>query len=85
MNPESRKQWQLAHPGTELPTWDQLAQILNTSSRALELSNSKQVSQQAGNQNVREKQAHVYTASVSCIDGYNEEQKLHECLKFKTQ
>ena len=84
MDPESCKQWQLAHPGTELLTWDQLAQFLNTRSRALESSGSKPVSQQAGNQNVRERQAQVYTASVSCIDGCNEEHKLHECQKFKT-
>ena len=63
-DPESRKKWQPAHPGTELLTWDQLAQFLNTRSRALESSGSKPISQQAGNQNVRERQTQVYTASV---------------------
>ena len=84
MDPESRKQWQLAHPGTELLTWNQLAEFLNTRSRALESSNSKPIPQQANNQNARERHSHVYTASVSCVDGCNEEHKLHECLKFKT-
>ena len=84
MDPESRKQWQLAHLGTELLTWVQLAQFLNTRSRALESSGLKPVSLKAGNQIVRDRQAQVYTASVSCIDGCNEEHKLQECQKFKT-
>ena len=33
---ESRKQWQLDHPGTDLLTWAELAKFLDTRSRALE-------------------------------------------------
>ena len=41
MDPESRKQWQLDHPGTELLTWKQLSKFLDTRSRALEIGGSK--------------------------------------------
>ena len=83
MDTESRKQWQLAHPGTDLLTWNELAEFLNTRSRALESSGAKPTLSPMKNQPFREKRAQVYSASVTCIDGCNEEHRLHECPKFK--
>ena len=41
MDQESRKQWQLAHPSTDIKTWDDLSKFLHTRSRALETGSLK--------------------------------------------
>ena len=41
MDSESRKQWQLDNPGTDIPSWKQLGEFLDTCSHALESGNAK--------------------------------------------
>ena len=42
---ESKKQWQLAHPGTDRLQWQDLVKFLDSRSRSLELGNVKEHSQ----------------------------------------
>ena len=83
MDPESRKQWDLDNPGTELLTWKQLSKFLDTKSRALETSGTNMVSITNQSQPPREKRAQVYTASTVCSQNCTEEHKLHACPQFK--
>ena len=83
MDPESRKQWELDNPGTELLTWKQLSKFLDTRSRALETSGTKMVSITNQSQPPREKRVQVYTASTVCSQNCTEEHKLHACPQFK--
>ena len=41
MDPESRKQWQLDNPGTDVLSWEVLSEFLDTRSRALESGGTK--------------------------------------------
>ena len=83
MDVESRKQWELVNPGTELLTWEKLSKFLDTRSRALETSAVKAVPHASQPQQLREKRAQVYAASALCDQDCSEEHKLHACPQFK--
>ena len=83
MDAESRKQWELDNPGTEILSWEKLAKFLDTRSRALEISGTKITPQTNQSQQPRERKAQVYTISTSCSQQCSEEHKLHACPQFK--
>ena len=81
MDSESKKQWQLAHPGTKLVTWKELSDFLDTRSRALEVTCTRPAQQTTTPPQQFEKRVQSY--SVSCSDRCNEKHKLHLCPEFK--
>ena len=83
MDSESRKQWELDNPGTELLSWEKLSKFLDTRSRALETSGVKVSPHVNQSQPPREKRAQVYAASAMCNQRCSEDHKLHACPEFK--
>ena len=67
MDPESRKQWQLDHSGTDLLTWKQLAKFLDTRSRALEIGGSKPSGQVNATQNAQRPDKRNQSFSISSL------------------
>ena len=83
MDQESRKQWQLAHPGTNIKTWDDLSKFLDTRSRALETGSLKVSSPENAKAQSSEKQAQVYHMSAACSEICGDPHNLHACPEFK--
>ena len=83
MDIESRKQWQLDHPGTDLLTWAELAKFLDTRSRALETGSivHKSIPNSTNQPPWKEKRIQSYSV-VTCSD-CDPEHKLHACPEFK--
>ena len=85
MDPESRKQWQLDHPGTDLLTWKQLSKFLDTRSRALEIGGSKLSGQVNATQNPQRPDERIQSYSVSSpsCENCSEDHKLNSCPQFR--
>ena len=81
MDSESKKQWQLAYPGTKLVTWKELSNFLDTRSRALEVTCTRPAQQTTTPPQQFEKRVQSY--SVSCSDRCNGKHKLHLCPEFE--
>ena len=84
---ESEKQWQLAHPGTDLLQWQDLVKFLDSRSRALELGNVKECSQaQTSNINnsKQDRRIQSYSTVSVCNESCSEPHKIHACPNFKS-
>ena len=83
MDSESRKQWQLDHPGTDLLTWAELAKFLDTRSRAFETSPvvNRSIPNPTNQPPWKEKRIQSYSV-VTCPD-CESEHKLHVCPEFE--
>ena len=83
---ESKKQWQLAPPGTDLLQWQDLVKILDSRSRALELGNVKDYSQaQTSNTNNTKQDRRIQSYSIVsvCNETWSEPHKFHASPNFK--
>ena len=83
---ESKKQWQLAPPGTDLLQWQDLVKILDSRSRALELGNVKDYSQaQTSNTNNTKQDRRIQSYSIVsvCNETCSEPHKFHASPNFK--
>ena len=85
MDPESRKQWQLDNPGTDLRTWKQFSKFLDTRSCALEIGGSKPSGQVNATQNPQRPDMRIQSYSVSSpsCEFCSEVHKLNSCPQFK--
>ena len=83
MDQESRKQWQLAHPGTYIKTWDDLSKFLDTRCCALETGSLKVGPPENAKAQSSEKRAQVYHMSAACSEICGDPHKLHACPEFK--
>ena len=84
---ESKKQWQLAHPGTDLLQWQDLVKFVDSRSRALELGNVKECSQaQPSNTNNsrQDRRIQSYSTVSVCNESCSEPHKIHACPNFKS-
>ncbi len=84
MDPESRKQWQLDNPGSELLKWEQLANFPDTRSRALECGGASKMApaeKNAKQGGVRAIQG--FQTAVVCSDSCSENHRLHACPQFR--
>ena len=84
LDSESRKQWQLANPGTHLLKWEDLAKFLDTRSRALELGAVKEPTQNPTSAKGQSNQKPIqsYTIVSVCGDTCQENHKLSSCPLF---
>ena len=89
MDPESRKQWQLDNPGTDVLSWELLSQFLDTRSRALESGGTKVTPQSSvtspcnkGNQNLT-KRLQNYAVQGSLCESCQEDHRFYACSQFK--
>ena len=64
---ESKKQWQLAHPGTDLLQWPDLVKFLDSRSRALELGIVKEYSQARTSNTNKTKQDRMIQFYQQCV------------------
>ena len=89
MDPESRKQWQLDNPGTDVLPWELLSKFLDTRSRALESGGTKVTPQPSvtppcnqGNQTLT-KRVQNYAVQGSSCKSCQEDHRLYACSQFK--
>ena len=89
MDPESRKQWQLDNPGTDVLSWELLSKFLDTRSRALESGGTKVTPQPSvtspcnqGNQTLT-KRVQNYAVQGSSCESCQEDHRLYACSQFK--
>ena len=68
LDAESRKQWQLNHPGKNVLRWDDLSKFLDERSRALESGAVKVIPQASKKSNQREPRHQSYAASMACSE-----------------
>ena len=66
MDQESRKQWQLAHSGTDIKTWDDLSKFLDNRTRALETGSLKEGPPENAKAQFSEKREQFYHMSAVC-------------------
>ena len=86
LDPESKKQWQLSNPGTDVPKWEVLVRFLDTRSRALEHGNFKETPQTATSSKVAtnaERRIQSYSSVSACSEACEETHKLHNCPSFR--
>ena len=83
LDAESRKQWQLKHPGKNVLRWDDLSKFLDERSRALESGAIKVIPQATKMSDQREPRHQSYAASMTCSEICDVEHKLHACPEFK--
>ena len=89
MDPESRKQWQLDNPGTDVLSLELLSNFLDTRSRALESGGTMVTPQSSvtspcnqGNP-VLTKRVQNYAVQGSSCESYQEDHRLYVCSQFK--
>ena len=80
---ESRKQWQLKHPGKNVLAWNDFSKFFNERSRALESGAIKTLPQANKISDQREPRHQSYRASLTCIEICDVEHKLHAGPEFK--
>ena len=87
MDAESRRQWQLDNPGSDLLTWKKLETFLDTRSRALECGGSVKAAAQSDKDSNKvsggARTVQGYQATVVCCDLCSEDHRLHACPQFK--
>ena len=87
MDAESRRQWQLDNPGSDLLTWKKLETFLDTRSRALECGGSVKAAAQPDKDSNKvsggARTVQGYQATVVCCDFCSEDHRLHACPQFK--
>ena len=88
MDPESRRQWELTHPGTALQTYAQLSSFMTARCHALEAahqSNKGSNSMHAVNKSKVEvdKSSNAVTNTTSCCIKCGESHKLFSCNSFR--
>ena len=80
---ESRKQWQLKHPGKNVLRWDDLSKFFDERSRALESGAIKVIPQASKMSYQREPRHQPYAASMACSEKCDVEHKHHAGPKFQ--
>ena len=83
---ESKKQKQLAHPGTNLLQWQDLVSFSDSRSRALEHGNFKEYSQAQtidANNSKQDRRIQSYSTISVCNESCSEPHEIHACRHFK--
>ena len=82
---ESKRQWQLAHPGTDLLHWQDLMKFLDSRSRALELDKEYSQAQTSNTNNSKQdRRIQSYSTVNVCNESCSGPHKSHACPHFKS-
>ena len=87
--PESRKQWQLDNPGTDVLSWELLSKIFETRSLALEAGGTKVTPQPSvtppcnQRDQILTKKVRNYAVQGSSGESCQKDHRLYACSKFK--